>query len=92
MRVTFTPMAANMEAYSQPITPPPITVRLAGMRSIWRIVSLSSTSGSAKGMLEGWKGTEPVATSENSPVMMRAPSGPVTSIAWGVEKRAAPRR
>ena len=47
--VTFTPSAANMHAYSQPITPPPQTRRFAGMSRSVRIVSESSTRGSWNG-------------------------------------------
>ena len=38
--VTRVPSAANIEAYSQPITPAPITVSVRGMRSSLRIPSL----------------------------------------------------
>jgi len=39
--VTFTPSAANMHAYSQPMTPPPRIVSDAGRHSMPRISSLS---------------------------------------------------
>ena len=50
---TFTPSAVKMEAYSQPITPPPTTARLRGIRSISRIVSESKMNLSSKGISGG---------------------------------------
>ena len=51
--VTRTPSGANIDANSQPITPPPITISDSGMRSTSRISSLSWTSGSSNGMPGG---------------------------------------
>ena len=61
MIVIFVPSAAKMQAYSQPITPPPTTASESGMRSRSRIVSESSTSGSSNGTPAGRSGELPVA-------------------------------
>src|SRR5207253_913039 len=67
-RVTSTPSAIKMEAYSQPMTPPPITARLLGMRSICRKVSESKVWTSSKAISEGRCGFEPVAMRITSPL------------------------
>ena len=48
--VTSTPSAANMQAYSQPITPPPMTASSSGQPSIARIPSASWTWPSSNGI------------------------------------------
>jgi len=40
-RVTFTPRAEKIEAYSEPITPPPMTAMVLGMNFMFRIESES---------------------------------------------------
>ena len=59
--VTCVPSAANMQAYSQPMTPPPSTVSDGGSVSMVRISSLSWMRSSAKSMSLGRCGFEPVA-------------------------------
>ncbi len=59
IRCTSTPSAANMHAYSQPITPPPITAIERGSRWIRRIPSASWTSSSSYGMSAGRYGRRP---------------------------------
>ena len=54
------PKAANIDAYSQPTTPPPITIMLLGMASVDRIESESHTVRSLKGMVPGRRGRDPV--------------------------------
>ena len=68
IRCTWTPSAANMHAYSQPITPPPITAIERGRRWIRRIPSASWTSSSSYGMPGGRYGDDPVATRITSAV------------------------
>ena len=58
-RVTSAPRARKIEAYSQPITPPPMTTIEAGIRSMARISSESWTSGSSNGTSGGWNGRAP---------------------------------
>ncbi len=72
--VTLTPRQAKIEAYSEPITPPPTTVSVSGMRSSSRIVSESTTSGSSKGMPSGRRGRLPVAIRILSALTLRCPS------------------
>ena len=65
-RCTSTPSAANIEAYSQPMTPPPRTASEDGSRSIPRMSLESWTWGSSKGIAGGRKGCDPVAMSATS--------------------------
>ncbi len=64
----------SSRAYSQPITPPPTTVSVSGMRSRSRIVSESTTSGSSKGKPSGRRGRLPVAITILSARSRRSPS------------------
>ena len=50
MRVTRTPRAANMHAYSRPMTPHPTTARVLGSSSISRMSSLTKIERPSKGM------------------------------------------
>ncbi len=80
MTVILVPSAANRQAYSQPITPPPTTASDSGMRSRSRIVSESSTSGSSKGTPGGRSGELPVAiriASAGEPARARRSSPPM---------------
>ncbi len=90
-RTPSTRIAANIDAYSQPMTPPPRMIIDFGSRSICRMVSESSTSSSSKGMPAGWCGVEPVATRKTSLVTRRGvPPVSVTSIVCASTKRATP--
>ena len=62
---------AKVQAYSQPITPPPITIMLRGIFGRRRIVSESTTTRSSKGTSAGRAGIDPEATRKTSPVMRR---------------------
>jgi hypothetical protein len=64
--VHFVPSAAKIDAYSQPMTPPPRMTISCGMLSSRKIESESSTSGSSKGTNDGRCGDEPVAMSTPS--------------------------
>ena len=57
-----------MEAYSQPITPPPMTIMLLGMTSVARIESESQIVTSLKGISSGRRGRDPVAMTMNGAV------------------------
>src|SRR2546427_4313831 len=57
-----------MEAYSQPITPPPMTIMLLGMTSVERIESESQIVTSLKGISSGRRGRDPVAMTMNGAV------------------------
>ena len=57
-----------MEAYSQPITPPPMTIMLLGMTSVERIESESQIVTSLKGISSGRRGRDPVAMTINGAV------------------------
>ncbi len=74
-----------------PITPPPMTIRRAGIVSIASTSSLSITTDPSNGTCDGRQGCEPVATRKASAVITRG-SRPcrVTSMACGPVKRAAP--
>ncbi len=75
-----------IDAYSQPITPPPTTMKLLGMRSIPSTSSESSTSGSSNGISGTRRGELPVAIRKMSAVILRAP----TSIVLASMNFAAP--
>ena len=90
IRCTCTPSAANMHAYSQPITPPPITAIELGKRWIRRIPSASWTSSSSYGMPGGRYGDDPVATRITWAVNRLAPSAEMTSTVCGSIRRPVP--
>src|SRR6266487_145308 len=60
--VTLVPSAANMDAYSIPITPAPATTMDRGTRSRWTMPSESITVRSSKSTVAGRAGRVPVAT------------------------------
>src|SRR5688572_14900174 len=92
-RTTFTPSAANMHAYSQPITPAPRMVIVAGRFSRSRISSLSWMRASLKSIPAGRAGREPVAMRNTEPPTRRVPPSPSeTSTTCASTKRATPRR
>ena len=66
-KVTFTPNAMKIEAYSHPITPPPITASDFGIRSIRKNVSESNVCTSSKEISDGRCGFDPVAIKIISP-------------------------
>jgi hypothetical protein len=59
--VTLVPSAANIEAYSMPITPAPTTTIDRGTRSRWAIPSESMIVRSSKSTLDGRAGRVPAA-------------------------------
>src|SRR3990172_8947808 len=59
--VTFTPRQENTHAYSHPMTPPPIIVRVEGMLLSSSMVSLSWICSESNGMSEGLAGLLPAA-------------------------------
>ncbi len=59
--VTFVPSAANMEAYSMPITPAPTTTIEDGTRSMFRIWSESTIVSPSKSTVVGRAGFVPTA-------------------------------
>ena len=61
MTVTLVPRAANMDAYSMPITPAPATIMDRGTRSRCSTPSESITVRSSKATLAGRAGRVPVA-------------------------------
>ena len=61
--LTRVPMAAKIEAYSQPTAPPPRTRSDPGARSMPRMLSTSCTSGSSGGTPGSCLGREPEARS-----------------------------
>ena len=69
--VTATSSAEKMVAYSTPITPAPITVRLRGSFLMSRISSLSSTVTPSKGTCDGRNGRVPQAISTCAAVTLR---------------------
>ena len=71
MSVTRTPSAAKMQAYSQPITPPPTTIIDVGMRWIVSSESLSTMTSPSSAKPLGGSGRAPVATRKTSAVRRR---------------------
>ena len=85
--VTRDPSAANIEAYSMPITPAPTTRSASGIFSRCRIPSESSTVRSLNSTLVGRAGRVPTAITIFSAVTWRlAPSSPETVTVWSSEK------
>ncbi len=72
--VTCTPSAAAIEAYSRPITPPPITVIVAGRRRSRRMPSESSTVRSSNSTPAGRAGVVPTAITKRSAESERSPT------------------
>ena len=91
-KVMLTPSAANMHAYSQPITPPPKIVIEFGKSWIVRISSLSWIQSSAKSMSAGRRGLEPVLISTKSPLIRRSPSLDVMDTVCASTKRPWPKK
>jgi hypothetical protein len=87
--VTATPSAANMLAYSQPITPPPKIVNDLGRVLMFSTSSLSWMKSSAKSMSAGRCGLEPVAMRMKSPLMRRV--SPVDVIMMVCASTSCPR-
>ena len=89
MSVTSTPSSANIEAYSMPITPPPMTASERGslgsrmMSSLVRMVSWSASTG-------GGAGTLPQAMRMCSAVAWRSRGPPLIEIRCGSRNRAVP--
>ena len=90
IRWTSVPSAANIDAYSQPITPPPRTAIEAGSRSISRIESESCTSGSSNGIPGGRNGLDPVAIKIASAASDPIAGSPVTATVVASTSRAEP--
>ena len=89
--VTLVPSAANIEAYSMPITPAPATTIERGTRSRWTRPSESMMVLSSKATLAGRAGSVPVATTIFSALVLRVrPAPSSTSISWGPAKEAVP--
>ena len=78
-RVTRVPRAANIEAYSTPITPAPTTTIEPGTVSSWRIWSESSTRVPSNSTLVGRAGRVPVAITILSAVRVRCTCDPSMS-------------
>ena len=90
--VTRVPSAANIEAYSMPITPAPTTTMLAGICSIARMPSESTTRRSSNSTCGGRAGRVPVATTILAAVTVWCSPrrSPTTSTACSSTNRAAP--
>ena len=71
--VTCMPSAAAIDAYSRPITPPPITVSVRGSSTRCRIPSESSTVRSSNSTPGGRAGTVPTAITIFSPAISKLP-------------------
>ncbi len=91
--VTLVPRAANMDAYSMPITPAPATTIERGTFSRWTIVSESITVRSSNSTLAGRAGRVPVAITILSALARRLrPSPASTSIVCGSTNLPVPVR
>ena len=88
--VTLVPSAANMEAYSMPITPPPTTTSARGRCGSFRMPSESSTVESSNSTVFGRFGRVPTAITMLSAVMRRSSLPAVTATVCGSTKRASP--
>ena len=84
--VTLVPRAANMDAYSMPITPAPTTTIERGTRSRWLMPSESMIVLSSKATLGGRAGRVPVATTILSAVTLRVRLPSSTSMECGPTK------
>jgi hypothetical protein len=91
--VTLVPSAANMDAYSIPITPAPATTMDRGTRSRWTMPSESITVRSSKSTVAGRAGRVPVAITILSAVARCIRPWPSsTSIVCGSTKYPVPVR
>ena len=89
--MTLVPRAANIDAYSMPITPAPTTTIERGTRSRWMMPSESMIVLSSKATLDGRAGLVPVAMTILSAVTLRVrPPPSSTSTACGPTKWAWP--
>ena len=89
--VTLVPRAANMDAYSIPITPAPATTIERGTACRWTIPSESMTVRSSNSTLAGRAGRVPVAITILSALARRTrPSPPSTSTVCWSRKRPVP--
>ena len=89
--VTRVPSAANIDAYSIPITPAPTTTREFGSQSSETMSSESSTVRPSKATVEGRAGRVPVAITILAAVMRRSmPDTLSTEIECGSRKRPWP--
>ena len=89
--VTLVPRAANMDAYSMPITPAPTTTIDRGTRSRWMMPSESMIVFSSKATVEGRAGRVPVAMTILSAVILRVrPARSSTSMLCGPTKYPMP--
>ncbi len=91
MTVTLVPRAANMDAYSMPITPAPATIMDRGTCSRCSTPSESITRRSSNSTLSGRAGRVPVAITMSLAVIRRVRSRPSsTSTVCGPAKHAVP--
>jgi hypothetical protein len=91
--VTLEPRAANIEAYSIPITPAPTTTSVRGIRVSVRMPSESRIRVSSNATVDGRAGRVPVAITIRSPLTRRAtPSSATTSTVCGSMNLAVPGR
>ena len=91
--VTLVPSAANMDAYSIPITPAPATTIDRGTFSRWTIPSESITVRSSNSTLSGRAGRVPVPITILSALAWRTrPTPSSTSTVCGSAKEAVPVR
>src|SRR3569833_1959912 len=92
--VTLVPRAANIEAYSMPITPAPTTTMVCGRCSRLMMPSESMMVDSSNSTVSGRAGCVPVAMMILSAVkpVSRPVSGSSTSMVCGSVKRAVPSR
>ena len=89
--VTLVPSAANIDAYSMPITPAPTTIMVRGILSRPRMPSESMIVCSSKSTVAGRAGLVPVAITIFSAVTWRSwPVPSVTCIVCGSTNRPSP--
>ena len=91
MTVTLVPTAANIDAYSMPITPAPTTTSDCGMCARLRMPSESMIDSSSNSIAAGGAGRLPVAiTIAPASTTCRRPSAAVITTVFASTKRAAP--
>ena len=89
--VTFVPTAANIDAYSMPITPAPTTTSVCGICLRLRMPSESRIDSSSNSMLGGRTGRLPVAiTMRSASTTWRRPSAAVITTVSLSTKLATP--
>ncbi len=89
--VTLVPRAANMEAYSMPMTPAPTTTIESGTRSRSRMPSESTMVDPSNSTLSGRAGRVPVAMMILSAVtLVSRPRSSTTATVWGSRNRPEP--